>query len=82
MFQSFSQIIEARKKELENSTSDDHNDILSIMLKAQDDETGTKMTDQLIQDNIFTFLFAGNETTASSLSYTLYALSKVMYIPY
>ena len=54
--------------------------MLSIMLKAKDEETGAKMTEARMRDNIFTFLLAANETTANCLNFALYLLSKVRFI--
>ena len=50
-------------------------DILSLMMLAQ--EEGQAMTDEIIRDNVFTFMVGGFETTSTALSWTLYALSIV-----
>ena len=50
--------------------------ILSILLKAQDNETGYKLSDQQLRDEIATLFFAGFETTARSLTWGWYLLSK------
>lgn len=47
------------------------NDILSLMLGAQDD-AGEPMTDQELRDEMMTLLFAGHETTATALAWALY----------
>ena len=52
------------------------NDLLSILLSAKDEEDGTTMSDKLIRDEVFTMFFAGHETTALTLSWTLYLLAK------
>ena len=52
-----------------------HLDFLDILLTARD-ETGTGLTDREIRDEVSTFTFAGHDTTASSISWTLYALAK------
>ncbi|MBD2099004.1 cytochrome P450 [Trichocoleus sp. FACHB-591] len=46
-------------------------DILSLMMAAQD-EAGQPMTDVELRDELMTLLIAGHETTASSLSWALY----------
>lgn len=51
-------------------------DILSILLKAQDNETGYQLTDQQLRDEIVTLFFAGFETTARSLTWGWYLISK------
>ena len=40
-------------------------------------EEGQAMTDEIIRDNVFTFMVGGFETTSTALSWTLYALSIV-----
>jgi cytochrome P450 len=52
----------------------DHGDLLS-MLMTSEDEDGSHMSDRQLRDEIMTFLLAGHETTALSLSWTWYLLS-------
>lgn len=52
------------------------NDILSLMLTAQD-ENGQSMTDEELKDEMMTLLVAGHETTATSLAWALYWLHKL-----
>jgi cytochrome P450 len=52
----------------------DSGDLLSILLAAQD-EDGSRMTDRQLRDEAMTFLLAGHETTALSLSWILFLLS-------
>lgn len=51
-------------------------DILTLLLDAQDPETGRGMTEDDIRANIVTFIGAGHETTANALTWTLYLLSQ------
>jgi cytochrome P450 len=53
----------------------DHQDLLSMLLLAQDEDTGGKMTDIQVRDEAMTLFLAGHETTANVLSWTLYLLS-------
>lgn len=46
-------------------------DILSLMMTAQDEE-GQPMTDQELRDEMMTLLFAGHETTATAIAWALY----------
>lgn len=48
-----------------------------MMMDAVDDETNDRFDDQLLKDNIFTFLFAEYETTATAIPGVLYYLAKV-----
>jgi cytochrome P450 len=52
------------------------NDLLDMLLNAQDEETGQKMNDKELRDEMLTMLAAGHETTGVSLTWTLYLLSQ------
>ncbi|MFG3496508.1 cytochrome P450 [Streptomyces sp. NPDC047928] len=52
-----------------------HNDLLSVLLDAQDAETGESLSDSEVRDELSTILFAGAETTASTLSWTFHELA-------
>jgi cytochrome P450 len=52
-----------------------HDDLLTTLLEARDEETGEGMDDELIRDQVMTLLLAGHETTAVALSWTWYLLS-------
>ncbi len=54
---------------------EDTGDLLSMLMAARD-EDGSAMTDRQLRDEIMTFLLAGHETTAVSLSWTWYLLSQ------
>jgi cytochrome P450 family 110 len=62
------QEIKDRRSLLEKKS---HQDILSLLLLAKD-EQGNGMTDEELHDELITLLFAGHETTASALSWLLY----------
>jgi cytochrome P450 len=49
-------------------------DLLSMLLAAQDEETGMGMSDQQVQDEVMTLLNAGFETTATTLSWFWYLM--------
>jgi cytochrome P450 len=51
-------------------------DLLTLLLEAQDPETGRGMPEQDLRANIVTFIGAGHETTANALTWTLYLLSQ------
>lgn len=52
----------------------ENGDLLSMLMHARD-EDGSGMTDKQLRDEAVTFLLAGHETTALSLSWALYLLS-------
>ena len=51
-------------------------DILSLLLEARY-EDGQPMSDESIRDELLTMLFAGHETTASSLAWSFYWLHRL-----
>ncbi|MEM7253754.1 MAG: cytochrome P450, partial [Pseudomonadota bacterium] len=53
---------------------DDAGDLLSLMLKGVDPESGEGLSDENIRYQIITFLIAGHETTSGLLSFALYEL--------
>lgn len=57
------------------ASGEDTGDLLSMLMAARD-EDGSAMTDRQLRDEIMTFLLAGHETTAVSLSWTWYLLSE------
>lgn len=57
-------------------SGEDTGDLLSMLLMAQDEETGGAMTDEQIRDECLTLFLAGHETTANALTWTFYLLSQ------
>jgi cytochrome P450/NADPH-cytochrome P450 reductase len=53
-----------------------HHDLLSFMLTGVDKQSGARLSDQTIRNEIVTFLIAGHETTSGLLSFALYFLLK------
>jgi cytochrome P450 len=51
-------------------------DLLTLLLAAQDPETGVGLSDLSVRANIATFIAAGHETTANALTWALYCLSQ------
>ena len=62
-------IIEERRKSWE-----DRGDLLSLLMLARD-ESGERMTDEQLRDEVMTLFLAGHETTANALSWTFWLLS-------
>jgi len=55
----------------------DHGDLLSMLLQAQDTEgDGAGMSDEQLRDELLTLFLAGHETTANALSWTWLLLSR------
>jgi cytochrome P450 len=57
-------------------SGEDWGDLLSMLLRAQDEESGRRMTDQQLRDEVMTLFMAGHETTANTLAWTWYLLSQ------
>lgn len=54
-----------------------HNDILSVLISAQDEPVrGQQSDDRLIHDEVTTLYLAGHETTGTALGWTCYLLAK------
>ena len=51
-------------------------DVVTLLLDARDSETGAALSDDVIHDNLVTFIGAGHETTANALTWTLFLLSE------
>ena len=64
-------IIAARRR-----TDEAPEDLLDMLLRARDEETGEGMTDRQLRDEVMTFVLAGHETTAVALSWTWYLLDR------
>ena len=57
-------IISQRRRHLPEASMETA-DLLSMLLAAQDEETGEGMNDQQVRDEVMTLLLAGHETTSS-----------------
>jgi cytochrome P450 len=64
-------IIDERRK-----SGEDTGDLLSMLLGAQDEDSGAQMSDEQIRDECLTIFLAGHETTANALTWTFYLLSQ------
>ena len=65
-------LIEERRR-----SGQDHGDLLSMLLLAQDTEgDGGQMTDAQLRDELMTIFLAGYETTSNALTWTWYLLSQ------
>jgi cytochrome P450 len=68
-------IIEARRRRPTHPPdSDGADDLLSLLIRARD-EDGSRMTDAQVRDEAVTLFLAGHETTALALTYSLYLLA-------
>ncbi len=65
------QIIAERRRD-----PSDHGDLLSMFMAAEDEETGERMDDQQLRDEVLTMVLAGHETVAGTLAWTWYLLTQ------
>ena len=68
-------IVAARRSLIESGETPPR-DVLTLLLEAQDPETGQGMREDDLRANIVTFIGAGHETTANALTWTFYLLSQ------
>ena len=69
-------IIAARRRRMTETSAAAANDILTLLLGALDPETGQGMTEAEVRSNILTFIAAGHETTANTITWSLFLLSQ------
>ncbi|CAO3631482.1 unnamed protein product [Cunninghamella blakesleeana] len=63
------------KEAAQRSDIHEKKDLLALMIRQVDDETGKTLTSKELQDQCLTFLAAGHETTATIVSWTLHTLA-------
>lgn len=51
-------------------------ELINLLFRTTDPDTGAQLTDEQIRDELFVFLFAGHDTTATTLAYSLWALGR------
>jgi cytochrome P450 len=69
-------LIARRGAEIARDPASAPRDLLTLLLTARDPEGGALFGPQEVYDNVMTFIFAGHETTANALAWTLYLLSQ------
>jgi cytochrome P450 len=65
----------ARTVERRRARGEPGADLLGLLLQAKDPETGERLSDESLIDNLLTFVAAGHETTALALTWTLRVLA-------
>jgi len=69
-------LISRRRAVLAENPAAAPEDLLTLLLTARDPEGGKLFGEAEVFDNVMTFIFAGHETTANALAWTLYLLSE------
>jgi cytochrome P450 len=54
----------------------DHGDLISILMRARDDDTGAGMTNEQLRDEATTLVIAGSETTGNTIAWACYLLAQ------
>src|SRR5580700_2120489 len=54
----------------------DHDDLISILMRARDDDTGAGMTNKQLRDEATTLVIAGSETTGNTIAWACYLLAQ------
>jgi len=62
-------IIEKRR-----NSDEKYDDLLAMLMEAQDEDTGERMSNKQIQDEVITIFLAGHETTAVALSWIMHCI--------
>jgi cytochrome P450 len=70
------QLIASRRSQIKEAPERAPRDILTLLLRALDPETGQAMTEAEVRSNVLTFMAAGYETTANCLSWSLFLLGQ------
>ena len=73
-------IIDERRRALAAGSHGTHEDLLQMFLEATDADTGERMTDGQLRDEVMTMFLAGHETTANALTWALYLLGKTPHV--
>src|SRR5204862_8127805 len=80
----FTRLMQARERldaliydeiERRRRTGERGEDILSLLLDAED-EDGSRLNDQQVRDEVMTLLFAGHDTTTSTVAVLFYDLAR------
>ena len=69
-------VIARRRATLARADAVPPDDLLTALLTARDPQGGALFGEAEVFDNVMTFIFAGHETTANALTWTLYLLSQ------
>ena len=74
--QAIDAIIVRRRRQLAEAPDGTPQDLLTLLLQAEDPQTGARLSESEVRSNVLTFISAGHETTANSLTWSLFLLSQ------
>ena len=64
------------RRRARETASEKPRDIVTLLMQARDPETDSGLGEEVIHDNLVTFIGAGHETTANALGWALFLLSE------
>lgn len=70
------EIINTRRQALAKNPNAQFDDLMQMLLTAEDEDTGERMNDKQLRDEITTIFMAGHETTANAMSWACYLLAQ------
>ena len=62
--------------ERRNTNNEGNDDLLAMLMEAKDEESGERMSDQQLRDELITLFSAGHETSANGLNWAFYMLDQ------
>ena len=69
-------IISMRRHRIGENLEGAPQDLLTLLMRARDPETGEGLSEEDVRSNILTFIAAGHETTANCLTWSVFLLSQ------
>ncbi|KAL0927223.1 hypothetical protein M5K25_001385 [Dendrobium thyrsiflorum] len=70
------EVIKTRREELNEKTTRVSSDLLTVFMKAKDEEGGEKYTDEFLRDICVNFILAGRDTSSVALAWFFWLLEK------
>lgn len=75
-FRAIAKIISMRRHRIAENPERAPQDLLTLLMRARDRETGEGLSEEDVRSNILTFIAAGHETTANCLTWSVFLLSQ------
>lgn len=70
------EIIDSRRQALAQNPDAQFDDLMQMLMDAEDEETGERMNNKQLRDEITTIFMAGHETTANAMSWACYLMAQ------
>jgi cytochrome P450 len=69
-------VVAMRRRRIAERPDEVPQDLLTLLLQAEDAQTGERLSEIEVRSNVLTFISAGHETTANCLTWSLFLLSQ------